>query len=151
LKADDKDGILFCLVIALLQAETCEMILNDTNISRSTISDILYGLELMLCYRAWLKLDTYWKLTDTLAFYDVQKAIEKFLQLVINLVPRTTGNSWEVPKLHEQLHVAENILLFGAPRNVHTGPQEHNHIENTKKPSKQVQRKKTVLDWQISN
>ena len=52
-------------------------------------------------------------------------------------------------KIHEQLHVAENIQLYGAHNNVHTGPQEHNHISNAKKPSKQVQKKKVTLDWQL--
>ena len=32
---------------------------------------------------------------------------------------------------------------------MHTGPQEHNHIHNTKKPSKQVQRNKHTLDKQL--
>ena len=47
--------------------------------------------------------------------------------------------------------MAENIKLFGAHQNVHTGPQEHNHIENTKNPSKLVQRNKMTLDIQLAN
>ena len=54
-------------------------------------------------------------------------------------------------KVHEQLHVVLNILLYGAHQNVHTGPQEHNHIQNTKKPSKQVQRNKHTFDWELGN
>ena len=52
--------------------------------------------------------------------------------------------------MHEQEHVAENIALFGAHRNVHTGSQEHNHIENVKRPSKCSQKCKAVFDLQIS-
>ncbi|HEY9301929.1 MAG TPA: hypothetical protein VIQ31_37300 [Phormidium sp.] len=70
---------------------------------------------------------------------------------IIKLIPRTTGNNWDISKIHEQLHVADNIEKYGAHENVHTGPQEHNHIELTKKPSKQVQRKKSILDWQLAN
>jgi len=106
---------------------------------------MLYVLELMLCYWAWLKMDTYWALNDAEAFHDVQQAIEMLLREIIELIPRTTGNGWEIAKIHEQLHIAFNIILFGAHRNVHTGPTEHNHIEHTKKPSKQVQRKKKFL------
>jgi len=73
------------------------------------------------------------------------------LKEIITLIPRSTGNNWDIVKIHEQLHVAENILLFGAHRNVHTGPQEHNHIQNTKKPSKQVQRNKFTFDWELGN
>ena len=54
-------------------------------------------------------------------------------------------------KIHEQLHVILNILFYGAHRNVHTGSQEHNHIQNTKKPSKQVQRNKRTFDWELGN
>ena len=129
-------------MVALLQAETCEMFATETNITKTQISDIILALESMLCYRAWLKLDSYWKYSDTGTFHDVQEAIATLLRQIIACVPRTTGNNWEIAKIHEQLHVAENILLFGAHRNVHTGPQEHNHIENTKRPSRQVQKGK---------
>lgn len=106
---------------------------------------------MILCYHAWLKLESYWKQSDTETFDAAQKAIEKLLNQIIELMPRTSGNKWHVAKIHEQLHVAENINFFGAHWNVHTGPQEHNHIFNTKKPSKQVQRKKNTLDWQLAN
>ena len=56
-----------------------------------------------------------------------------------------------IPKIHEQLHVAENIELYGAHRNVHTGPQEHNHIENVKRPGRQSQKCKALFDLQISD
>lgn len=108
-------------------------------------------LEQMSAYRAWLKLEHYWERDDTTTLYDVQKAIETLIKQIIKFIPRTTGNHWAIAKIHEQLHIALNILFYGAHRNVHTGPQEHNHIENTKKPAKQVQRKKALLDWQISN
>ena len=34
---------------------------------------------------------------------------------------------------------------------MHTGPQEHNHIENTKKPIERTQKCKAVFDLQIAN
>ena len=43
------------------------------------------------------------------------------------------------------------ILLFDAHRNMHTGSAEHNHIENTKKPSERTQKRKAVFDLQIAN
>ena len=67
------------------------------------------------------------------------------------LFPRTIGQNWRIPKIHEQLHIAAYIVLFGAHRNMHTGPQEHNHIENTKKPSERTQKRKAVFDLQIAN
>ena len=69
---------------------------------------------------------------DDQTFYNVEKAIEKLLQEIILLMPRTTGNEWAISKIHEQLHVAENIRYYSAHNNVHTSPQEHNHIKKTK-------------------
>ena len=151
LKADDKAGIIFCIVISAIQANGHNIFLNNKQIGEGLHQNITTVFELMLCYRAWLKRKTYWKRNDVTTFYNVQKAIEKMLDLIIKMVPRTDRQSWELAKIHEQLHVAENIQLYGAHENVHTGPQEHNHIENTKKPSKQVQRRKTILDWQLVN
>ena len=105
---------------------------------------------MVLCYQAWLKLDKFWKRDDNATFDNVQMAVEKLLQSIIKLMPRSSGQNWEIAKIHEQLHVAENIKYFGAHQNVHTGPQEHNHIANTKKPSKLVQRKKKTLDLQLA-
>ena len=87
----------------------------------------------MLCFRAWLKQKTYWKYEDQNTFYNVQYTIKTLIQLIIELIPRTVGNNWHIAKIHKQLHVAENILLYGTHENVHMGPQEYNHNENTKK------------------
>jgi hypothetical protein len=49
------------------------------------------------------------------------------------------------------MHVPDYIDAYGAHRNYHTGPSEHNHIENIKKMVIMKQRLKSVLDWQIAN
>ena len=113
--------------------------------------NIIYVFELMLCYRAWLKHKTYWKYEDDATMYNAQNAIKQLLNNMVKLMPRSEGNAWAIPKIHEQLHIAENINIYGAHKNVHTGPQEHNHIENSKKPCKQIQQNKSVLDWQLAN
>lgn len=151
LKADDKVGIIFCIVISSIQETGCNILLTKARTSDKLHRNTVYVFELMLCYRSFLKRKTYWKRDNKETFYNVQLAIEKFLNKIITLLPRSIGQNWGIPKFHDQLHVAKNIEIHGAPENVHTGPQEHNHIENTKKPSKQVQRKKTILDWQLAN
>ena len=69
----------------------------------------------------------------------------------MHLFPRKTGCEWKIPKIHEQLHIAHNIHLFGAHQNIHTGPQEHNHIENTKNLVKRTQQRKALFDHQLGN
>ena len=49
------------------------------------------------------------------------------------------------------MHIAYYIWLYGSHLNIHTGPQEHNHIANSKKPSQQTQKRKRDFDWQLGN
>ena len=49
------------------------------------------------------------------------------------------------------MHIAFNILLYGCHLNIHTGPQEHNHIANSKKPSQRTQKRKHTFDNQLGN
>src|SRR5688500_2125345 len=133
LKADDKVGIMICVIIASLQDEGKDIFCDDGNVENRILRNIIYVFEMVLCYRAFLKRDTYWKCNDTSELKKVQEAVEIFLQEIIQYFPRSTGNEWAVPKFHKPLHTPKNINNYGAPRNIHTGPQEHNHIENTKK------------------
>jgi hypothetical protein len=53
---------------------------------------------------------------------------------LVLLWPRESGNGWQTAKEHhEQIHVLDDIdSLLGAHQNYHTGPLEHNHIDNIK-------------------
>ena len=58
---------------------------------------------------------------------------------LVNLWPRDTGQGWQTAKHHEQIHVPDDIASFGAHQNYHTGPSEHNHIDNIKRLAKMTQ------------
>ncbi len=66
-------------------------------------------------------------------------------------IPCFKGNGWNIPKMHEQLHVPYYIQMFGAHRNLHTGPTEHNHIELSKQPARRTQMRAKVFDLQVAN
>lgn len=112
LKADDKVGIIFCIVIAGIQEEGRRIILTKTSVDANMYRNIIYVFELMLCYHAWLKRKKFWECNDKDTMYNAQMAVEKLLQEIIKLIPRSTGNNWEISKIHEQLHVVENIHLL---------------------------------------
>jgi len=57
------------------------------------------------------------------------------------------GEGWNITKLHEQFHVPEDIHHHGNHHNVHTGPQEHNHI-SIKKAAEHTQLQPCRLDLQ---
>lgn len=67
-----------------------------------------------------------------------------------SLWPRKTGLLWNLTKLHEQFHVPVDIHRNGNHKNVHSGPQEHNHIP-LKKAAKHTQLNKKKLDIQTGH
>jgi hypothetical protein len=144
----DRAGMVFALMICSLtrDGEAAFAYLDD-----ELTTKITYCLELLLCYWAWLKQDEYWSLASTDQYERVKDAISILLNELVTLVPRETGNGWNIPKIHEQLHIAFFILMFGAHRNIHSGPAEHNHIELSKQPAVRTQMRAHVFDWQVAN
>ena len=50
LKADDKVGIIFCVIVAALQAEGQSILMDYASMDSATHRNIVYVFELMLCY-----------------------------------------------------------------------------------------------------
>ena len=105
--------------------------------------------QMLLSYWVWLKRDFYWKRGDKHAKEEARKAIRVMLRELMRLWPRVRGQGWEKAKIHEQLHVPDDIERNGAPQGSHTGPTEHNHIRLVKRPAKGTQQRAEVLDRQL--
>jgi hypothetical protein len=71
------------------------------------------------------------------------------LHELIRLWPRVRGNAWEKAKIHEQLHVSDDIEWNGAPQGSHTGPTEHSPIRLVKRQAKGTQQRAKVFDRQV--
>ena len=56
------------------------------------------------------------------------KLTSNFMIEVQTYLPHFLGQSWDIYKFHEMVHIAFNILLFGAHKSVYTCPVEYNHI-----------------------
>ena len=106
--------------------------------------------QLLLCYWMWLKRDTYWKRGDRQAKQAAKAAIQALLDTLITCWPRTTGQGWKLAKIHEQLHVPDDIERNGSPKGSHSGPTEHNHIALVKKPGQRTQRQRLLFDKQLA-
>ena len=74
---------------------------------------MLYVFELMLCYWAWLKRDTYWSPGDKNAREAAEAAIDTMISELVKFWPRADGNGWHITKVHEQQHVLQDIVHFG--------------------------------------
>jgi hypothetical protein len=151
ISAGTKVGILFAIVIAALTKDGRSVLMKDARLLPSQYTNMIEAFELLLCYWAWLKKEEYWDLNDNESLQCAKSSIFETIKQLKLLFPRSTGNQWKIPKLHEQLHVAYYIWLYGSHQNIHTGPQEHNHIANSKKPSQQTQKRKKTFDWQLGN
>src|SRR5687767_14226305 len=100
---------MFCVVIAALQENGKKIFCEEGNMDETTYCNMLKVFEMVLSYRAWLKKDTFWDCDDIKSLEDVQGSVSIFLDEIINDFPRTTGNEWGVPKMHEQKHGPKNI------------------------------------------
>jgi hypothetical protein len=97
------------------------------------LNDMRQVFQMMLAYWVWLKKETYWVRGDVLSREGARTAIRAMLRDLQQLWPRSSGQGWEKPKTHEQLHVPDEIGKNGAVQNYHTGPTEHNHIFHVKR------------------
>ena len=96
---------------------------------------MIEAFELLLCNWEWLKKPEYWSINDMDALYTAKEPVHQLIQSLNLLFTRSAGNQWRIPKIHEQLHIAHNIYMFGAHQNIHSGPVEHNCVEITKSKS----------------
>jgi hypothetical protein len=118
----DWAGMVFALGIASLTRDGKEAFnVLDDNVA----SQITYALEMLLCYWAWLKQDLFWNINSEEQYEIVKDAVLTLLHELINCVPQETGNGWNIPKIHEQLHVhtiiyipvQPNIIILNYPNN----------------------------------
>ena len=113
----------------------------------TTWRKMLYVFQQILCYWAWLKQEHFWKSDDLASCHLATRSIKIMMMQLQALWPRTIGLEWNLTKLHEQFHVPMDIHRHGNHSNVHTGPQEHNHI-SIKNAAKRTQLNKRKIDAQ---
>lgn len=145
-----KVGILLTVVV-ISMTEEGEECFDKLFKYQSSVHDMRYCFQLMLCYLMWLKKDTYWRRGDKIHRLQAKEAIKVMLSELSDLWPRVTGQGWAKPKYHEQLHVPDDIERNGAPMATSSEPTEHHHIDFVKKPAKRTQRRQERLDAQIAN
>jgi len=147
LTAAQKVGILTTITVVALTEEGSQFFTRV--LGEEKMKAMVVVFQMMLAYWMWLKKTEYWQRGDTVEHHRAKSAIRTMLQNLTSLWERENGNGWEKPKVHEQLHVPDDIERNGCPRNYHTGPTENHHIHNMKNHAKTTQGRRAVLDWQI--
>jgi hypothetical protein len=143
-----KVGIMFTIIVLSLQEDGSKFFTSVLGTSQR-VNEMHRVFQMLLSYWVWLKRDSYWKRRDKNAKEAARKAIIVMLHGLVHLWPRVHGQGWEKGKIHEQLHVPNNIERNGAPQGSNMGPAEHNHIRLVKRPAKGTQQQAKVLDRQL--
>jgi hypothetical protein len=149
LTADQKTGKFFAIAM-LSNTATGQAYFSEVLGSDDKWRDMNEVFQMLLCYWAWLKRPVFWRVGDHEIETQALEAIYTMIDKLTSLWPRATGNGWDLPKVHAQFHVPFNISRFGNQLNVHSGPQEANHIVLNKQPARNTQHRPDVLDYQIA-
>jgi hypothetical protein len=144
-----KVGIMFTIVVLSLREEGIKYFTQVLG-SPQQANEMRQVFQMLLLYWVWLKRDSYWKRGDHKDAKDsARKAIRVMLRELIHLWPRVRGNGWEKAKIHEQLHVPDDIEWNGAPQGSHMGPTDYNHFRLVERPAKGTQQRADVFDRQL--
>ena len=144
---DLKVGKMFAIVAVALTLEGEQFFTQNLPGGAATWQRMVYVFQQILCYWTWLKQDRFWMTTDETACEAATRSIKIMMDQLQALWPRRDGLEWNLTKLHEQFHVPRDIHRTGRHKNVHTGPQEHNHID-IKRAALKTQMNKKKLDFQ---
>ena len=147
--ASNRVGIMITVLIISL-TDNGKDLLQGFMGSAFVLKKMQYVFMKILCYWSWLKRTSYWHPGDEEKTSSVKNCISKMLFELKRYWPRHSGQGWNTAKFHEQLHVPDDINRYGAPRNYHTGPAEHNHIDLVKNHAKMSQQNRHSLDLQIA-
>ena len=147
LTGDQRMGKLLAITITALTLQGSIFFITYLPGGSTTWQKMTYVFQQILCYWAWLKQDTFWMAHDTDACAQATAAIKIMMSQLQTLWPRDDGLEWNITKLHEQFHVPMDIHRHGNHKNVHSGPQEHNHID-IKKAARKTQLNRKTLDEQ---
>jgi hypothetical protein len=132
-----KVGIMFTIVFVSLQ-EVGVRFFTLVLGSPQQLNDMRQVFQMLLSYWVWIKRNTYWKRGNKNAKESAGEAISVMLCELMRLWPRVRGQGWKKAKIHQQLHVPDDIERNGALQGSHTGPTEHNHIQLVEGPAKDL-------------
>ena len=109
------------------------------------IADWVMLIEKLLCFEEWLK-------QDELPVKSVNRAsvkVRELMELHKIVGKRTSGMGNKTMNFHGTKHVPTDILNFGVPMNIDTGPNERHH-KRDKKTAKKTQRRPGTFDLQVA-
>ena len=124
--ADYKVGMMFTVIVISLTKLGKRLFHNSLGKDKAKHLQITF--QKMLAYRAWLHKSEFWEVGNMDSKERAKAAIKKCLKYLITNFPRKKGQGWNVSKLHEQLHVPDDIERNGPPSVTFSGVVERQHV-----------------------
>jgi hypothetical protein len=121
---------------------------DNNRVHRCSLQQLIELLEALLSFHAWTKLSESFVVTDA-AVRAMKESMTCLLDMVKIRLPRNEGNGWRIQKFHEMLHVPDDIVRFGSPRNTDAGPGERSLKHFAKRPARTSQKRQPVFQGQV--
>ena len=148
---EERMGILLHIYIAFLIKDNNKAL--KAHKGKAKIDGIISVMERLLIFEAYLLRNGagFWAVEDK----DVEepKLKRKIAQLIrdmVRYIPREEGAGWKLQKIHEAMHIPEQITMRGPPRGFDTGANENHHISKAKRPAKQVRKRHGTFEWDVA-
>ena len=144
LNAKEYRGILL-VIAAVFRSNDGRKRLLAYGFTRKKIQEWLECCEIVLCWEAFLG-------QDAMTTVHVAKLSFKnryLMWMIKKVAGRKTGMGLKLMKYHAITHLANDILLFGVPSEVDTGPNESGH-KPTKSAARSTQKNEKTFDFQTA-
>lgn len=145
--ADYKVGMLLTIVVVSLTSDGNKLMRSAFS-SEQQAKRVQKAFQKLLAYRSWLRKDKFWSVNNPDGKQKAKKAIRDCLKFLKTHFPRQEGQGWNVPKFHEQLHVADDIARNGPPATSYTGVVEHQHV-TAKQHAERTTKHRQCLDKEL--
>jgi hypothetical protein len=97
----------------------------SVNITFLSLWEITEILECLLAFHAFYKRGAPYEWKDPVTQESRFRLMgRQMMDMIVRGCPRTDGYGWKIQKLHELLHMASDIAMFGCPQNYDAGPGE---------------------------
>ena len=113
---------------------------NDVAIPDNCFEEFVELLELTLCFQSWFLHGRLWAHDDLVTPERVHQRIGRFVSLLDKRMPRRDGHGWNIPKVHEFLHLVREIQLVGRTINAIASHGERMLKGNAKEVSTTAQK-----------
>ena len=153
LMAHEMSGLLLVLIATIRCTEGRRLLLTESRGNqreflgeRGLVKNWVMLLETMLQWEAWLKL-------PRISVFDVERAevkVRELMKLEKEIGKREEGMKFRTFNFHATIHVADDMLNFGVPRNVNTMSNESHHKPD-KTAALRTQRRPKLFDIQCAN